>query len=110
METEREGQDRDTEGEIKQGFCGLKKIGRGIEGKEERGEDRRKAWCTSCLETALTHMLLISRGERGGGGGERETGVVKLVRSLFAFVPGYCLFNAMADILYECLAETTEGL
>ena len=63
--------------------------------------DRRKAWCASCLETALTHMLLISRGEGGREGHWRrewETGVVKLLSSLSVFVPGYCLFNAMADI------------
>lgn len=60
------GRGRDTEGGDRERVCGLKRIGRGIEGKEERGEDRRDAWCASCLETALTHMLLISRGERGG--------------------------------------------
>lgn len=60
--------------------CGLKRIGRGIEDKRERGEDRRKAECASCLETALTHMLLISRGGRGGGTVEER--VVKLLRGL----------------------------
>lgn len=67
METKRGGH-RDTEGGDRKRVCGLKRIGRGIEGKEDRGEDRRKAWCASCLETAITHMLLISRGERGGWG------------------------------------------
>lgn len=41
---------------------------------------------------------------------EWDTGIVKLRSSLSMFVPGYRLFTAMADILYECLAETREGV
>ena len=87
----------------REGICGPKRIGRGIEGKDERGEDRRKAWCASCLETAPTHVT-HQQGRKGGFSfwgehrrRERETGVVKLLSSLSASVPGYCLFTAMAD-------------
>ena len=69
---DRLGESKDTEGGMERGVCGLRGTGKGIEGKMERGEDRRTARCASCLETPPTHMLLTNRGERGeecGGGG-----------------------------------------
>lgn len=89
-------------GVIEKAFAGWKELEEGLKEKEERRRDRRKAWCASCLETALRHMLLSSRGERGGWGKnwrrEGEAGVVELLSSLPVSVPGYCLFTAMADI------------
>lgn len=53
-----------------------KELEGGLKERKRGAEDRRKA---SCLENALTHMLLISRGGRGrwerwGGAMEEKVG------------------------------------
>lgn len=70
---------------------------------KERGADRRK--------TALTHMLLISRGEGGDGGGGGESGRQGYWNCLAA-CPCPCLATVSVPQwqTYECLAEATEGV
>ncbi len=69
-------------------------------GREGRGQKESLVWKLfgDCTDTRVTQQQ--GRKRRVGEHWRRgwETGVVKLLSSLSVFVPGYCLFTAMADI------------
>lgn len=73
------------------------------ESKErKRGERTEGRLGVQAVWRLHRHTCYPSAGEKGrvfflGGAQEEREGVVKLLSSLSASVPGYCLFTAMAD-------------
>lgn len=113
-----ERQSTNTEGEREKGVA-FKRSGRETKGKEERKEDRRKAWWASCLETALTHMLLISRGEKRGGValkervGDRSSGTAQQLVCVCAWLLSLCCNGRHMSVWQrrqkECYRATEAG-